>query len=306
MTGDEYKNIFPVWDWTKLPGTTAIQGTLETGESNPIGVHGETAFDGGVSDGIYGMAAMDLHRGSLSAKKTWFFFDDGYLCLGAGITLTGNAHESVATDVNQTFLIGPVMTNHANGPLENGVYDYAAGNSIWISHDNVGYVFPSSSHVALSIGSQSGKWSEIGSGSDRIVTAPVFNLWIDDGASPREGTYEYIVLPGATVRDTITYAKRPWIQVLANSEKIQAAWNKRLQIGMMAFREAGSLTTPAGRITVDHSCLLMVSKDGESWKITAANPENLPLVLHVTIGNRLVSVELPGGNLAGSSITAHL
>ncbi len=40
LTGDEYRDIFPVWDWTKIPGTTAIEGTLDTGETNPIGVRG--------------------------------------------------------------------------------------------------------------------------------------------------------------------------------------------------------------------------------------------------------------------------
>ena len=70
LTGDEYKDIFPAWDWTKLPGTTAIQGTLEIGRGNPIHARGETAFVGGVSDGEYGMAAMDLVCGKLTAKKS--------------------------------------------------------------------------------------------------------------------------------------------------------------------------------------------------------------------------------------------
>lgn len=305
MTGDEYKDIFPVWDWTKLPGATAIQGTLDTGDSNPIELRGKTSFDGGVSDGLYGMAAMDLSRGNLRASKAWFFFDNSYLCLGAGITLAGDTNHRVATDVNQTLLNGPVTTNRAKDPLQDGTYNYASRGTTWIFHNKVGYIFPRLNHVALSIGPQSGKWSEIGSGSNRLVTTRVFNVWIDHGVSPKEGTYDYVVLPGATVGQTITYVRKPAIQVLANDEKIQAAWNAQLHLGMMAFREAGSLATPAGNITVDHSCLLMVSQDEKGWKITAANPENLPLTLHVKLGYRLVSVKLPGGNLAGSSATVH-
>ena len=73
LTGDEYRNIFPVWDWTKIPGTTAIQDTLYTGEQNTIAARGTTVFDGGVSDGKYGLGAMDLARGKLVAKNAWFF-----------------------------------------------------------------------------------------------------------------------------------------------------------------------------------------------------------------------------------------
>ncbi len=88
LSGDEYRNIFPVWDWTKVPGTTAIQGTLETGEKDPIRAHGMTTFDGGVSDGTYGMAAMDLARGKLVGEEGVVLFRLEYVALGAGITLS--------------------------------------------------------------------------------------------------------------------------------------------------------------------------------------------------------------------------
>jgi chondroitin AC lyase len=304
MTGDEYKDIFPVWDWTKLPGTTAIQGTLETGESNPIGVRGETAFDGGVSDGSYGMAAMDLDRGNLSAKKAWFFFDDSYLCLGADITLSGDKEHRVATDVNQSLLDGPVFISRSKKSVVDGVYQYTQGKGMWVFHDNVGYVFPPASDVRLSVEPQSGRWSDIGSGSSQQVSLGVFNLWIDHGISPKGATYQYVVVPGATVEETIAHAKRPNILVLANNSRIQAAWSDRLQAAMMAFRQAGSLATPVGLVVVDHSCLLLVRSILGGWSISAANPENLPLVLHVTIENREVTMNLPGGNLAGSSVTS--
>lgn len=308
LTGDEYKDIFPVWDWTKVPGTTAIQGTLETGEPNAIGARGLTAFAGGVSDGTYGMAAMDLHRGALTAKKAWFFFDDSYLCLGAGITLAGDATHGVATDVNQTLLSGPVFTSESRTPLNAGEHtlSISTGAAAWAFHDRVGYVFAPNDRVQLSNASQSGRWSDLGSGSDAEVSLPVFNLWIDHGAAPQRAAYQYTVLPGATLESTQQYAKHPATRVLANNEQTQAAWNDRLQLGMIAFRQPGSLATPAGTVTVDHACLLMLRKTGQTWNITASNPENLPLTLHVTIGARHRTIDLPGGNFAGSSVTAPL
>jgi chondroitin AC lyase len=312
LTGDEYKDIFPVWDWTKLPGTTAIQGTLDTGEKDRISAHGTTTFDGGVSDGTYGLAAMELHRGNLNAKKAWFFFDDSYLCLGAGITTTDDTEHSVATDVNQTLLNSPVFTSQSKSPVRSGVYSYAAEGSAWAFHDHVGYVFAPGTHLNLSVGSQTGRWSDIGDGigldpgvsADQLVTHPVFNLWIDHGRSPQDSTYQYIVLPGATLKETMERATRPTIRVLANTEDIQAAWDGPLGIAMIAFRRPGSLATPDGNVAVDHSCLLLIRRIAGGWKISAANPENMPLVLHVKVQNLAVTMDLPGGNFAGSSVTS--
>ena len=67
--GDEYRNIFGVWDWKRLPGITVeLDGqppTLRNGQ------RGENAFAGGVSDGRIGVTAMDFRRGSLQARKAW-------------------------------------------------------------------------------------------------------------------------------------------------------------------------------------------------------------------------------------------
>lgn len=304
LTGEEYKNIFPVLDWTKLPGTTAIQGTLDTGERNPVGTRGTTTFNGGVSDGTYGIAAMDLKRGKLTAQKAWFFFDDSYLCLGAGIALSGDTEHTVATDVNQTLLNGSVLTSQSKHSVADGLYTLLSAP--WVYHDHVGYIFAPGGPVKLSIGPQTGRWSDLGSGSSQPVTLPVFDLWIDHGLSPARDTYQYVVLPGATEQETARRATKPLIRVLANSETIQAAWNNRLGMGMFVFWQAGDLKTAAGHVAVDHSCLLMIRKTADGWKVTASNPENQPLALHIEIDGRRTTLDLPGGNFAGSSVASRL
>jgi len=86
-TGREYQDIFPVWDWQKIPGATIEQRAELTGSPRRMG---QTSFVGGVSDGEYGLAACEGERDGLSARKIWFFFDDAYACLGAGITCVSN------------------------------------------------------------------------------------------------------------------------------------------------------------------------------------------------------------------------
>jgi chondroitin AC lyase len=305
LTGDEYKDIFSVWDWTKVPGTTAIQGTLDTGEKNAIGALGGSAFAGGVSDGRYGMAAMDLQRGHLTAEKAWFFFDDEYVCLGARITLTGS-NNAVATDVNQTLLNGPALSDLSTGAVSPGSHTYILRSSSWFYHDHAGYIFGPGAHVSLSVGAQTGRWSDIGSGSSEPVTRNVFDLWIDHGVSPSNGSYQYVVLAGASSEETARRSRHPQTRILANNATIQAVWNKHIKVGMFAFHEAGSLATPVGTITVDHPSLVMLRRISRHWQISVSNPENDALTLHVKVANRQITMPLPRGNFAGSSVTTPL
>jgi len=305
LTGNEYINVFVGWDWTHIPGTTAIQGTLDTGERNPITAHGVTTFDGGVSDGMYGLAAMDLARGKLTAKKAWFFFDKAYVALGAGITLTGDTEHSVATDVNQPLLSGSVLTSQSSGPVPVGTHTYDASVPVWIYHNHIGYLFPAHTRLSLFTGPRTGKWSDIGAGSSQPVTVPVFDLWIDHGHSPQDATYQYIVLPEISPAQVAQRAKATDLDVLSNTAAIQAVYNKILKLAEIAFRQPGTLSTPLGPIEADHSCLLMVSPaPGGGWKISASNPENQPLTLHVTVKGKSYTIELPTGEMAGSTKTA--
>lgn len=300
LTGDEYKDIFGAWDWTKIPGTTALQGTLDTGEKNPISVRGTTTFDGGVSDGTYGMAAMDLARGKLTAKKAWFFFDRSYVALGSGITLADDKEHAVATAVNQPLLKGDVGTSE--GPVA-GMRTIDVAHRVWVHHDNVGYIFAPKTKINVQAGPQTGAWSDIGTGSSVPETKAVFNLWIDHGVGPQEGSYEYTVVPGASAAEAARVAAHPDVEVLANSASTQAVYSRGLKLAEIALRSAGTVETPVGKVEADHSCLLLVRLVASGWKVTASNPENQPLTLHVTVKGKQVAIELPGGNLAGSSVS---
>jgi chondroitin AC lyase len=306
LTGDEYRDIFPVWDWTKIPGTTAIQGTLDTGEKNPIGARGTTTFDGGVSDGTYGMAAMDLARGKLVAKKAWFFFDSEYVALGAGISIADDAEHAVATDVNQPLLKDDVLTSETAGPLETGTRVFDAAHRVWVYHDRVGYIFAPHMKINVAAGPQTGAWSDVGTGPSSPVTEQVFDLWIDHGTAPQGAGYEYTVIPGTTAAEVARLASHSDVDVLANTPNMQAVYSSTLKLAEIAFREAGVLETRLGTVGADHSCLLLVRQVESGWRVTASNPENQALTLHVTVKGKQASIELPGGNFAGSSVSVDL
>jgi len=283
LDGDEYLDIFPVWDWTKIPGTTAIQGTLDIDNAKSIGIKAATSFVGGVSDGTCGLAATQIARGKLAAWKSFVFFDDSYLCLGAGITCDDD--HDVVTSVNQCLLQGKV-TEGAN----------------WLHHANVGYVFPTRSNVKFTAGPQEGRWSDIGAGSSDLVKRNVFNCWIEHGAHPSDATYSYEVFPRTTPEQTADRAAKTQATVVANSADMQAVYHERLKLLAVAFWKAGKVRD----IEVDQPCLLLVRKDAGKTFVTVSNPENRALTVRVRVAGRETVVELPGGNAAGSSVTREL
>ncbi|MHB1034809.1 MAG: polysaccharide lyase 8 family protein [Pirellulales bacterium] len=306
-TGEEYRDIFPVWDWLRVPGTTCQQNTpLVPREVNH---RGATTFVGGVSDGVCGAAAMHLATGKLEARKAWFFFDDVYACLGAGISCpTDNA---VLTSVNQCRLAGPVTISGQNDPMPEG--ERQLSGPAWVHHDSVGYVFPRPAAVHVARRAQTGAWSDIGVGSSKRIGLDVFSLWLDHGARPDGAGYEYVVLPGIDAKTTADRAASLPVVILANTPKLQAVSDRRSnRIGAVFAAPAALESQP--RIAVDQPCLVLASRAGNTMRIAVSNPENKPLTVEVEIGlaldgaettaagNSRVRFDLPGGLDAGRSV----
>ncbi|MGD0094662.1 MAG: polysaccharide lyase family 8 super-sandwich domain-containing protein, partial [Planctomycetota bacterium] len=161
QSGAEYAGIYPVWDWQKIPGITCEQRE-QMPEPAKCRTKGQTAFAGGVSDGTYGVAALDFKRESLAARKAWFFFDDAVVCLGAGIAC--QSERPVATCVNQCLLKGAARSSVEQSSGSPG--ELATRPTSWAWHDRVGYAFLGApANARLACGPQKGRWSDIGVGS---------------------------------------------------------------------------------------------------------------------------------------------
>lgn len=268
--GNEYRDIFPVWNWARIPGTTTPQHTTIPQRSE-WGIKGKGQFVGGVSDSLYAVMTYNFDVTTSSkitkAKKSWFFFDDEIVCLGAGI----NSDESVAinTTVEQSLLTGDVTINNnsTESVLAKGDHSYTGGLK-WVHHNRVGYFFPDGGNVSLTNKEQEGKWSDINSTqSTDAVKKDVFTLYLDHGTAPQNSTYSYIIAPNKLTAAAMSTHPISNIKIWKNTDKMQVVEHQALDMLQIVFFEAGKFENEQLTIEVDKACAIIL-KDVKTPSVT--------------------------------------
>ena len=265
--GNEYARIFPVWNWNRIPGVTAPQ--LDTIPRTVIDwqTKGTSVFAGGVSDSLYGVSVysyLDTYADiNTAAKKSWFFFDDEIICLGAGINSTAGV--PVCTTINQCLLSKKeviLSQSKKQSMVKEG--DFVYDSPEWVLHNGIGYVFPAGGNLFLSKKIQTGSWYSINhTESKNEQQQEVFTLGFNHGCNPRNATYAYIVVPGIhSARKMNNYRKSP-VEILANTDSMQIVRHTKLGIWQMVFYKEGTFRNGELSVSVDKACALMI-KDGHS------------------------------------------
>jgi hypothetical protein len=164
---------------------------------------------------------------------------------------------------------------------------------------------------------QSGRWSDFGTGSSDLQKGEVFSLWIEHGENPKDASYAYTVLPGATGKALARYAAQPAARIVRNTPEVQAAVNDAARVLEAAFYQPG-LVDGGCRwvVAADRPCLLLMREQPDGTVIVAvSNPENAALSVNITTDRKLsgegatpagsgtrLTFDLPGGDEAGSSL----
>ncbi|MBT3376514.1 MAG: hypothetical protein HN742_29520 [Lentisphaerae bacterium] len=299
--GNEYRDLFPVWDWQRIPGTTVALLPHTPGEPRR---KGENAFAGGASDGRVGVAAVQLKRGRLRARKAWFFFDDVVACIGTDIRC--DADVSVVTTLNQCRLNGEVTIGPDRKVLPaEGTH---TRRTRWVHHDGIAYVFPESTTVQISNRSATGSWQRISKQRPATpVTQNVFTLGIEHGQMPAGAAYEYLVFPGASPDRVAALAASPVVRVLASSATVQAALHQATATLGAVFHEAGEFGAQGWHVGVDRACTLIVREN----RVALSDPTAGTGTVVLEVGRpgaptRQLTVALPSGLRAGASVVAGL
>ncbi|MBC7903677.1 MAG: chondroitin lyase [Gemmatimonadaceae bacterium] len=310
-TGKEFTNIFPVWDWQKIPGTTVLQKP-EMPHWNVLAKKGLTDFSGAATDGHYTVAGFDFSsvHDPLTARKSWFFFDREYVCLGAAINTTADL--PVFTTVNQTLLNGAVKTRDAKGQRAIDTGRHLLSSTTWIHHDSVGYLFHSPTTIAVYAGIQKGNWRRINHqawATTEEVSENIFSAWFDHGRKVKNASYQYIVLPAVAVKELETYSKKNDVVILSNSADLQAVQHKGLNLTQAVFYKPGGLQIAKDIfIKVDQPCILMLhSGNGMIDRIHLAEPTHKLQTIQLTATDKSkkeksMVVQLGTGGDAGKTV----
>jgi len=329
VTGDEYYDIASVYDYQKIPGTTIMQKTKLPSE-NKIQKLGKTDFVGAVTDGKYGTVAFDFMspHDPLIARKSWFFFDDEYVCLGAGISC--KQENSVVTTINQCLLRSDVTISQKNKKVivENGEKELEAID--WVFQDRVGYVFPKPTTAMIKNNTATGSWwliNKQGNSPKDEISLDVFKFWIDHGKHPSEATYEYIVVPATTVEKMGQNISKENIVIISNTSEIQAVKHTGLKMYQAVFYKAGKIQfTENLKLISDTPVIVLIKTNGEKiTEISVADPNRELNKMHLSVSAKIetngenfnaiwnkvtkmseISIDLPKGNYTGSSITITL
>lgn len=313
VNGDEYYNIFPVWDWAKVPGITAPQKTTIPKPSQ-WGTYGTSVFAGGVSNGLVGVTAFQLNNNeysiNTSAKKAWFMFGSEIVCLGASIKST--AAEDINTTINQCFLKTPVVMNADNQEttFSSGLHNLGATNVKWIHHNNVGYVFPQQTSLNLSNKTESGTWNSINSAaSTNIVTNNVFKFWINHGNKPVDDKYAYILVPGVGI-DKMRTHNVDNVKILANSDSVQVVKSSSQNTWGLVFYKPATFVCDDFEITTSGSCAIVIKNaDTENVQVWLSDPSQTKknIVIRykseILTNEKQVVLQLPQSPNAGSTVS---
>lgn len=298
--GKEYDAIFPAWDWARLPGVTNPYIKIEETRKGKAHTQ-QTSFVGGVSNGKYGISSMDFSKNKTVAKKAWFWFDDEWVALGAGIN---SEHDSVViTSVNQTLLKGKVFID--GEPFLNG--KETLENPTWILHDSVGYVFPENKKVEIKAEMQSGNMQDIyGLGKDTVYSKPVFSLWFNHGVKPNNESYEYMVVPGIDKNSLEKYTKNLPLYILLNTSQIQAVYHKKLDLTGIVFYEKGEFEYEGLVANTDAPCLVLIDKKNSEVSISDPTTKLKEIKIQLKKDKTVILdqvVKLPANGFAGKSVT---
>ncbi len=317
QSNNEYTDIFPYWDWKMIPGTTAFH----TDEPLPVlpcsGYNIATDFAGGVSDGMNGIATLAYQRDSLYAQKTWFFFDDAIICLGAGIHT--DEKKEIRTTVNQSFLNSAVWVKQLAAPQQIEAGQHSLANVSWVLQDNWGYYFPGKARVEFTNREQEGNWHGVVKRMPpATVTAGIFTLWINHPAQAKQNQYAYCVFPAATA-DNIG-SRGAAFTVVSNTSKLQLVENTQKQLAGIVFVQPGQASTKTFQtVSASIPCVLMMVKKYAAEELSVVDPTHHESSIQITLqgnkkcttaaavynkatGKTIITVPLPQGPEAGKTV----
>lgn len=229
---------------------------------------------------------LDAYNNTLTAKKSWFMFDDEIVALGAGITSSDN--RTIETTIENR----KINTTGTNALTVNGAakstslswsesmtgvnWMHLAGN---VTGSDLGYYFPSAITVNGLREARTGTWASVNTYAKSIdntsLTRNFLTLWMDHGSNPVNAGYAYVLLPNKTSTQVSSYAASPDITVLENSSSAQAVKEVGLNVVGANFWTDTATTINVGGtafVSSNKKASIMTKETASDIELTVSDP----------------------------------
>lgn len=203
VRGDEYHDIFPFWDWRRIPGITTYDTSAPIPNPNKVDARNHSTQVGGTSWKGTGITAMQLNRNKLKANKAWVFTDDFVLCMGGDIR--SDSISGVLTSIDQRFSKGA----------------YWSYRNERFFHDHTGYIVLQADTCVAATERKEGQWRDfMGMYKPEMQSDSIFSLYLKHRTDV-PASYLYLVLPGKTRQEVADFDCGN-IRVIRNDKEVQA------------------------------------------------------------------------------------
>ena len=265
------------FDWNRIPGVTSIHLPLEQLQAKVLNVdsysgmeemlYSDEAFAGGLSqqkmNGNFGMKLHehDKYNGSHRARKSYHFIDGMIVCLGSDIENTNTEFPT------ETTIFQLAVTDKAGHDYWK---NYQGDKKVWVDHLGTGYYVPTPIRFEKNF-PQYSRMQNTG----KETKGDWVSLVVDHGKAPKNGSYEYAVLPQTNETLMKKFAKKPTYKVLRQDRNAHIVESVSEQIISYVLFETSETTLPGGLLQrVDTSCLVMTHKESaDKIKLTVAQPD---------------------------------
>lgn len=209
VRGNEYHNIFPFWNWRRIPGITTYESNAPIPNPNTTNSRNHSSFVGGVGYKDTGITAMQLKRNKLEVNKTWIFTNDYVLCMGSDIHADSTA--TITTSIDQRFSKGKIWSE----------------DNRRFFHDNTGYIILQADTCIAITEHKKGQWKDfMGMYKSEILRTNLFSIYLKHRKDV-PASYIYLILPATTQQKVHNFDSKS-IHVIRNDKKAQAVIIKDL------------------------------------------------------------------------------
>jgi hyaluronate lyase len=337
-------NYWATVEHNRLAGVTVVDGAApldyEGGHSVPADIDTTSRpsagyWAGGVAIGgnhdgstpdLYSVAAMYMKDfySPLTAKKSWYMFDDEIVSLGSGISssdsrnhITMIENRLLTDDLNTVFTVDDVQQlTLATSSTEQS---YNKDDPQWAHLTKVGgFYFPDSgTKLRTKRVQNSGSWSLMKNGaSSTPITNNFLSMWLRHGGNPSNAKYAYFILPLKTAYQTETYANSSTkAKVLRNDADVSSVREPNLKVTGITFWESNKSFTNADdgyTVTSSDKATVMIKKDAAAnvFEVVVSNPSRSTAnSLTLTFSNQTVDAKLTSTSFisfqkSGSNLTS--